>query len=68
MRGVPGTPQLPDEPHQSKTIDLMMMSSLAGRERTEDDFAQLFEDAGLRLHRIVPTPTVLSVVEAVSAA
>ncbi|MEW2625920.1 methyltransferase [Streptomyces sp. NPDC048106] len=56
-----------DLPHQSKTIDLMMMSSLVGRERTEEDFAQVFKEAGLRLQRIVPTPTVLSVVEAVSA-
>ncbi|MFD0396047.1 methyltransferase [Streptomyces nogalater] len=54
-------------PHQSKTLDLMMMSSLVGRERTEGDFVQLFKDAGLRLQRIVPTPTVLSIVEAVSA-
>ncbi|MFF9571511.1 methyltransferase [Streptomyces sp. NPDC014685] len=53
-------------PHQSKTLDLMMMASLGGRERTEEDFAQLFKKAGLRLRRIVPTPTVLSVVEAVS--
>ncbi|MEV8452464.1 methyltransferase [Streptomyces sp. NPDC052095] len=55
-------------PHQSKTMDLMMMASLTGRERTAEDFARLFTAAGLRLHRIVPTPTVLSVVEAVSAA
>ncbi|MES9558228.1 MULTISPECIES: methyltransferase [unclassified Streptomyces] len=56
-----------DLPHQSKTLDLMMMTSLVGRERTEEDFTRLFEEAGLRLRRIVPTPTVLSVVEAVRA-
>ncbi|GAB1339962.1 O-methyltransferase [Streptomyces sp. E-15] len=56
-----------DLAHQSKTLDLMMMCSLVGRERTEEDFVQLFKEAGLRLRRIVPTPTVLSVVEAVSA-
>nr|BFD95797.1 O-methyltransferase [Kitasatospora sp. Xyl93] len=54
-------------PHQSKALDLMMMASLTGRERTETDFAQLFSAAGLRLSRILPTPTVLSVVEAVAA-
>ncbi|MGV9270960.1 methyltransferase [Kitasatospora sp. NPDC003701] len=54
-------------PHQSKTLDLMMMASLTGRERTEADFADLFERAGLRLSRVIPTPTVLSVVEAVAA-
>ncbi len=54
-------------PHQAKALDLMMMASLTGRERTEADFAALFEAAGLRLSRVVPTPTVLSVVEAVPA-
>ncbi|MFI8084986.1 methyltransferase [Kitasatospora sp. NPDC086009] len=54
-------------PHQSKTLDLMMMASLTGRERTEADFAALFDRAGLRLSRLLPTPTVLSVVEAVPA-
>ncbi|WP_323180185.1 methyltransferase [Streptomyces sp. NBC_00893] len=56
-----------NRPHQSKAVDLMMMASLTGRERTAEDFAQVFGAAGLRLRRIVPTPTVLSVVEAVSA-
>ncbi|WP_382466381.1 methyltransferase [Streptomyces noursei] len=54
-------------PHQAKALDLMMMASLVGRERTEADFAALFEATGLRLSRVVPTPTVLSVVEAVVA-
>ncbi|MFC5663953.1 methyltransferase [Kitasatospora misakiensis] len=54
-------------PHQSKALDLMMMASLTGRERTEADFAELFGRAGLRLSRVIPTPTVLSVVEAVAA-
>ncbi|MCK7626623.1 SAM-dependent methyltransferase [Streptomyces sp. RS10V-4] len=54
-------------PHQAKALDLMMMASLTGRERTEADFAALFETAGLRLSRVVPTSTVLSIVEAVAA-
>ncbi|MES5825003.1 methyltransferase [Streptomyces sp. RG80] len=54
-------------PHQSKTLDLLLMSALVGRERTESDFAALFAAAGLRISRILPTPTVLSVVEAVAA-
>ncbi|WP_316524388.1 methyltransferase [Kitasatospora brasiliensis] len=52
-------------PHQAKAMDLLMMTSLTGRERTEADFAQLLGRAGLRLSRVLPTPTVLSVVEAV---
>ncbi|NNN33731.1 SAM-dependent methyltransferase [Streptomyces sp. S3(2020)] len=54
-------------PHQSKTLDLLLMSALVGRERTEADFAALLAAADLRISRIVPTPTVLSVVEAVAA-
>ncbi|MFI1824861.1 methyltransferase [Streptomyces sp. NPDC020412] len=52
-----------NEPHQGKDLDLMMMASLTGRERTEADFAALLARAGLRLHRVHPTPTVLSIVE-----
>ncbi|MGK5730440.1 methyltransferase [Streptomyces sp. URMC 124] len=52
-------------PHQGKTLDVMMMASLVGRERTEDDFVRLFDAAGLRLTRVIPTPTVLSIVEGV---
>lgn len=54
-------------PHQSKTLDIMMMASLGGRERTASDFAALFEAAGLKLARVIPTDSVLSVVEAVAA-
>lgn len=53
-------------PHQAKALDLMMMASLAGRERTASEFADLFAEAGLRLNRVLDTPTVLSVVEAVA--
>ncbi|MGI5454170.1 methyltransferase [Streptomyces sp. CA-249302] len=54
-------------PHQAKTLDLLLMASLVGRERTEADFTDLFTAAGLRLTHVLPTPTVLSVVEAVTA-
>lgn len=54
-------------PHQGKTLDLLMMASLVGRERTEQEFEALFTDAGLRLTRVIPTGTVLSIVEGVAA-
>ncbi|MEV6765723.1 methyltransferase [Streptomyces sp. NPDC051105] len=54
-------------PHQAKALDLLLMAALVGRERTEPEFATLFESAGLKLARVVPTPTVLSVMEAVAA-
>lgn len=53
-------------PHQAKALDLLMMTALVGRERTREEFAALFEAAGLRLTRIVPTPTVLALIEAVA--
>lgn len=53
-------------PHQAKALDLLLMAALVGRERTVPEFAGLFEAAGLKLARVVPTPTVLSVVEAVA--
>ncbi|MEU1289571.1 methyltransferase [Kitasatospora sp. NPDC005856] len=56
-----------DAPHQAKTLDLLMMASLTGRERTEADFVDLLDRAGLRLSRILRASAVLSVVEAVPA-
>jgi hypothetical protein len=53
-----------DEPHMAKMIDLTMLAMLNGRERTEAEFRALFEGAGLRYERTVPTPTPLSVIEA----
>ncbi|MCA6095561.1 SAM-dependent methyltransferase [Streptomyces sp. SCA3-4] len=55
-------------PHQGKTLDLMMMASLVGRERTEADFTRLFAAADLQLSRVIPTGTVLSIVEGVQPA
>lgn len=52
--------------HQSKALDLMMLASFTGRERTEGDFGELLSSVGLRVRRVLGTPTVLSVVEAVA--
>ena len=51
-----------NHPNPSKTVDLLMMI-LDGRERTEADFRELFARAGLKLTRIVVTPSLLSIVE-----
>jgi O-methyltransferase domain len=51
-------------PHLSKTIDLLMMVLLDGRERTQDEFAELFARAGLKLTRVVSTPSRFPVIEA----
>ncbi len=54
-------------PHGGKVLDLLMMASLPGRERTEEEFAKLFAQAGLRLTRVIHTPAMLSITEAVAA-
>ena len=56
-----------NEPHPSKILDLAMLALPGGLERTEAEYADLFEAAGFRLNRIVPTMSPFSVVEAVKA-
>ncbi|MDY7230350.1 methyltransferase [Hyalangium rubrum] len=53
-------------PHGGKVLDVMMLASLPGRERTEAEFGKLFAQAGLRLSRVIPTPTAMSITEAVA--
>jgi len=53
------------EPHFSKFIDLNMLVITGGRERTEEEFRKLYEAAGFRLTRIVPTESPFSVIEGV---
>ncbi|MEB3331557.1 MAG: methyltransferase [Synechococcaceae cyanobacterium] len=55
-------------PFPGKLLDLnMLVMTEGGRERTPADYAALLERAGLRLQRIVPTPSPVSVVEALAA-
>ena len=56
-----------NEPHYSKLLDLEMLVSPGGKERTETEYAELLEKAGFRLTRIVPTKSPFSVVEGVKA-
>jgi hypothetical protein len=52
-----------DQPHMAKMIDLTMLGMLTGRERRADEFAGLFERAGLRFEGIANSPTPMSIVE-----
>ena len=56
-----------NDPHWSKLMDVNMLVLTGGRERTRDEFAQLFARAGLSLQRAVPTACPLSVLEAIPA-
>ncbi|HJQ26988.1 MAG TPA: methyltransferase [Blastocatellia bacterium] len=56
-----------NEPHYSKLLDLEMLTLPGGVERTADEFRELLAAAGLRLTRIIPTPSPMSIIEAVKA-
>jgi hypothetical protein len=47
-----------------KWVDLEMLLSLPGRERTAEEYRELLQRAGLRMTRVVQTASPLSVVEA----
>lgn len=51
----------------AKTLDVLMMGLVQGRERTEAEFAALLGAAGLRLDRVTPTKAPLSIMEAIAA-
>ncbi|GAA0930521.1 methyltransferase [Pseudonocardia zijingensis] len=54
-----------DEPHPTKLVDLVMLGMQGGgKERTEDEFAQLLASAGFTLDRVVATPSPYSFLEA----
>jgi hypothetical protein len=52
-----------NDPAFGKLLDLHMMVVPGGKERTEAEYRKLFEGAGFRLTRIVPTKAEVSVVE-----
>lgn len=54
-----------DEMHFAKFIDLNMLVMTGGKERTAEEFRQLYEAAGFKLTRIVATESPFSVIEGV---
>lgn len=54
-----------NEPHFSKIIDLEMLMSPGGVERTPSEFEKLLADSGFELTRIIPTKGAMSIIEAV---
>ena len=53
-----------NDPDLGKLIDLEMLLLPGGRERTETEFAALFNRSGFELTRVIPTQSPVSVVEA----
>jgi O-methyltransferase domain len=56
-----------DAPHPGKLLDMMMLVGPGGQERTPAEYEALLSANGLRMTRIVPTASAVSVVEAVRA-
>jgi hypothetical protein len=52
------------QPDFAKIIDLEMLLMPGGRERTQQEFRDLFARAGFELTRVIPTKSPLSVIEA----
>jgi hypothetical protein len=57
----------PNEDAGAKLADLNMLVMPGGRERTVDEYAALFDEAGLRLASTHPTTTGFLVIEAAAA-
>lgn len=55
----------PGEKHFAKLLDIEMIVHAGGRERTRDEYADLFRRAGFRLTRVLPSAGPASVIEAV---
>jgi hypothetical protein len=50
-----------------KVMDIEMLVAPGGKERTAEEYEELFAQAGLRLTRIIRTQSPYSVIEAVAA-
>ena len=50
-----------------KLLDIEMLVSPGGKERTAGEYRELFARSGLKMTRIVPTKSPYSVIEAVKA-
>ena len=56
-----------NEPHFSKLADIeMLVMTDGGKERSEHEYQALYEAAGLRLTRVIPTESPWSVLEGVA--
>jgi hypothetical protein len=54
-----------NEPSVAKLLDLEMLVTTGGRERTEEEFRELFVSSGLSFNQIIPTKENVSVIEGI---
>lgn len=56
-----------NDPHPGKTIDILIMPLLQGRERTLPEYTQLLTEAGFTVGRVIPLSPNATIIEAVPA-
>ncbi|MFC2156532.1 methyltransferase [Acidobacteriota bacterium] len=54
-----------NSPSIAKLLDLEMLVMTGGRERTETEYANLFESSGFKLSRIIPTNENICIIEGI---
>jgi hypothetical protein len=54
-------------PDPGKVLDMIMLTVVGGQERTTEEYKALLAKAGLRLERVIPTASEVSIVEAFAA-
>lgn len=54
-----------NEFHPGKLLDYIMLTTLPGRERTEEGYESLLREADLRISKVHPTGSHMSIIEAV---
>jgi len=54
----------PNVPHPAKMLDIVMLAVPGGQERTAEEYRDLLARAGLRMTRVLPTASPVSVIEA----
>jgi hypothetical protein len=63
---IEGVIQPGNAPDRMKDMDVLVGMALSGgKERTEAEFRRLYEQAGLQLTQIIPTPATVSIIEGV---
>lgn len=54
-----------NEPSLGKFVDVLMLMMTGGRERSEVEYRSLLQASGFELTRVISTPSMLSIIEAV---
>lgn len=56
-----------NEPHPGKTVDMMVMNLLNGKERTLPEYESLITEAGFTVSRVIPVSPNATIIEAIPA-